>query len=73
MDKSGSNKSAIAEINDAMEVSTIIRQAKYLNNVVEQDHRSMKQIAKPMLGYKSFNAEKNVQAGIEPIHIIRKG
>ncbi|AZP10910.1 DDE domain-containing protein [Undibacterium parvum] len=42
MDKSAANKSAIDEINDAMEVKILIRQVKYLNNIVEQDHRAVK-------------------------------
>jgi putative transposase len=51
MDKSGANKSAIDEIKDAMEVPMLIRQVKYLNNIVEQDHRAVKRITKPMLGF----------------------
>jgi transposase-like protein len=73
MDKGGSNKAAIDEINDAMEVPMIIRQMKYLNNIVEQDHRAVKRITKPILGFKSFNAAKSVLAGIELMHMIRKG
>ena len=73
MDKSGANKSAIDEINDAMDVPMLIRQVKYLNNIVKQDHRSVKRITKPMLGFKSFHAAKSILAGIELIHMIRKG
>lgn len=73
MDKSGANKSAIDEINDAMDVPMLIRQVKYLNNIVEQDHRSVKRITKPMLGFKSFHAAKSILAGIELMHMIRKG
>ena len=73
MDKSGSNKAAIDQINESMEVPMIIRQVKYLNNIVEQDHRAVKRITKPMLGFKSFKAAKNVLAGIELMHMIRKG
>jgi putative transposase len=56
-----------------MEVQIIIRQVKYLNNIVEQDHRAVKRITIPMLGFKSFNATKSVLAGIELMHMIRKG
>ena len=50
-----------------------VRQIKYLNNIVEQDHRAVKRITKPMLGFKSFRAARNVLAGIELMHMIRKG
>nr|WP_315475754.1 IS6 family transposase [uncultured Undibacterium sp.] len=73
MDKSGANKAAIDQINETMEVSMIIRQVKYLNNIVEQDHRAVKRITKPMLGFKSFKAAKSVLSGIELMHMIRKG
>jgi putative transposase len=51
----------------------IIRQVKYFNNIVEQDRRAVKRITKAMLGFKSFDAAKNVLAGIELVHMIRKG
>ena len=65
MDKSGANKSAIDQIIVNKAISVIVRQVKYLNNIVEQDHRAIKRITKPMLGFKSFHAAKNVLAGIE--------
>ena len=73
MDKSGSNKAAMDEINQHREVPIEVRQIKYLNNIVEQDHRSVKRITKPMMGFKSFRAARNVLAGIELMHMIRKG
>jgi len=73
MDKSGANKAAIDEINGAMAVTVTIRQVKYLNNIVEQDHRAIKRVIRPMLGFKSFRAAANVLAGIELMHMIRKG
>ena len=73
MDKSGSNKAAMDEINDRGEMPIIVRQVKYLNNIVEQDHRFVKRITKPMLNFKSFRAAKCVLAGIELMHMIRKG
>jgi putative transposase len=72
MDKSGSNKAAIDQINESMEVPMFIRQVKYLNSIVEQDHRAVKRITKPMLGFKSFNVAKSVLTGIELMHMIRK-
>ncbi len=72
MDKSGANQSAIDQIIEDKAISVIVRQVKYLNNMVEQDHRAVKRITKPMLGVKSFCAAKNVLAGIELMHMIRK-
>jgi putative transposase len=73
MDKSGSNKAAIDKVNVGREIQIIVRQVKYLNNIVEQDHRAVKRITKPMLNFKSFQSAKNVLAGIELMHMIRKG
>ena len=44
-----------------------------LNNIVEQDHRAIKRIARPMLGFKSFRCARVLIAGIETVHMIRKG
>ena len=73
MDKSGANKAAMDEINAKGEMPIIVRQVKYLNNIVEQDHRAIKRVTKPMLNFKSFCAAKCVLAGIELMHMIRKG
>ena len=73
MDKSGANKAAMDGINLAREIPIEVRQIKYLNNIVEQDHRAVKRVTKPMLGFKSFRAARNVIAGVELMHMIRKG
>ncbi|MDH6186563.1 transposase-like protein [Polaromonas sp. CG_23.6] len=73
MDKSAANKAAMDEINDRGETPVTLRQVKYLNNIVEQDHRAVKRITKPMLNFKSFRAARNVLTGIELMHMIRKG
>ena len=73
MDKSGANKSAIDQIIKDRNISVLIGQVKYLNNIVEQDHRAVKRVTKPMLNFKSFRAAKCVLAGIELMHMIRKG
>jgi transposase-like protein len=73
MDKSGANKAAMDEINCRGEVPIIVRQVKYLNNIVEQDYRAIKRVTKPMLNFKSFRAARNVLTGIELMHMIRKG
>ena len=73
MDKSGANKAAMDEINARGETPVIVRQVKYLNNVVEQDHRAIKRVTKPMMNFKSFRLARRVLAGIELMHMIRKG
>ena len=73
MDKSGANKVAMDEINARGKTPIIIRQVKYLNNIVEQDHRAIERVTKPMLNLKSFRAAKCILAGIELMHMIRKG
>jgi len=60
-------------INAGRAVPILVRQVKYLNNIVEQDHRAIKRVTKPMLNFKSFRAAGSVLAGIELIHMIRKG
>jgi IS6 family transposase len=47
---------------------TLIRQAKYLNNIVEQDHRFIKKITNPMLGFKSFLTADKTLKGFEAMH-----
>ena len=52
---------------------TKIRSSKYLNNLIEQDHRSIKLRLGPMLGFKRFRNASITIAGIELVHRIRKG
>lgn len=73
MDKSGANKEAIDAINAGRAAPLLVRQVKYLNNIVEQDHRAIKRVTRPMLNLKSFRAAGSVLAGIELIHMIRNG
>ena len=73
IDKSGANKAAMNEINTSREMPILVRQVKYLNNMVEQDHRFVKHVTRPMLGFKSFRTASAVLAGIELMHMIRKG
>jgi len=58
MDKSGTNKAAIDEINANREIPMVVRQVKYLNNIVEQDHRAVKRVTKLMLSSNLFNQLK---------------
>lgn len=73
MDQSGANKAAIDGINQGRKIPTEIRQIKYLNNLIEQDHRAIKCVTRPMLNFKSFHSARNVLAGIELMPMIRKG
>lgn len=50
IDKSGANTAAIDGHNDKGNTAIGLRQIKYLNNLVEQDHRAVKRIIRPMLG-----------------------
>ena len=73
IDKSGANTAAIEDYNGANETDIELRQAKYLNNIVEQDHRAIKRLTRPMLGFKSFWSAVITLTGIELMHMIRKG
>ncbi|EBG6387377.1 IS6 family transposase, partial [Salmonella enterica] len=73
IDKSGANTADLATLNMGKpEAETMtIRQSKYLNNLIEQDHRNIKRRIRPMLGFKSFRRAQTLLAGIELIHMIR--
>lgn len=58
---------------ETIEKETELRQSKYLNNVIEQDHRHIKRIVKPMMGFKTFNSARRTLSGIEAMNMIRKG
>lgn len=75
MDKSGANTAALATLNAGKpeEETITIRQNKYLNNLVEQDHRNIKRRTRPMLGFNSFRRAQTLLAGIELVLMIRKG
>jgi len=73
IDQSGSNTAAITHYNQTHKTAIIMRHSKYLNNLVEQDHRAVKRLTRPMLGFKSFWAARCTIAGIEVMHAIRKG
>ena len=56
IDGSAANEAAIKRYNAEHGTAIAIRQVKYLNNVVEQDHRAVKRVTRPMLGFKAFGA-----------------
>jgi transposase-like protein len=53
--------------------TTRLRSSKYLNNLIEQDHRNIKSRVNVMLGFKRFSNAAVIIAGIELMHRIRKG
>ena len=73
IDKSWTNTAAIASYNLEQDAEIELRQVKYLNNVVEQDHRAIKRQVRPMMGFKSFWSVAVTLACIELMHMIRKG
>ena len=73
IDQSGSNTAAVKHYNRVHKTTITIRHSKYLNNIVEQDHRAVKRITRPMLGFNSFWSARCTIAGIEVMHAIRKG
>ena len=75
VDKNPSYPAAIESLkkNKELPKETVMRQAKYLNNIIEQDHRFIKKRTNPMLGFKSFETAKKTIEGIETMHMIKKG
>jgi transposase-like protein len=72
IDGSVANEAAIKSYNAEHGTTIVIRQIKYLNNMVEQDHRGVKRITRPMLGFKSFAAAQDTLVGVELMHMIKK-
>jgi putative transposase len=74
IDKSGTNKMAIWTVNKrSASIKKIkIRQCKYLNNIVEQDHRNIKRRIRITTGFKEFESAQRTLAGIEVVNIILK-
>jgi transposase-like protein len=73
IDKSGANKAGIEDFNRKNGTDVTIRQCKYLNNIVEQDHRAVKRRTRPIMGFKDFRSARIILGGIEVMHMIRKG
>lgn len=77
IDKSGANLAGLLWTNVMLKFangSKLIKilQVKYLNNIVEQDHRFIKKLTRPMMGFKSFRSASATLQGIEIAHMIRK-
>ncbi len=78
IDKSRSNAAGIKEVNKIfkrlqipVKIDTV--RSRHLNNIIEQDHRFIKRLTRPMLGFKSFTSAAATLAGIEAANMIRKG
>lgn len=72
IDKSGANLAGIDAVNSESKHQIEIRQNKYLNNIIEQDHRGIKKRVRHMLGFKNFHSAKIIIAGIEILRMIFK-
>ena len=72
IDKSGANKEGIKTFNKRIFKNVKWRQCKYLNNIVEQDHRNVKRRITISTGFKDFESAQRTLAGIEVVNIIRK-
>ncbi|MFS4581494.1 IS6 family transposase [Phaeobacter sp. C3_T13_0] len=78
INKSGASPARLQAVNAVLKfigAGSIIKimQGKYLNNILEQDHRFIKRITRPMLGFKAFHSAAATISGIETAHMIRKG
>ncbi|TQM89987.1 IS6 family transposase [Roseinatronobacter monicus] len=78
IDKSGANLAGLEAVNVTLKFTVTgqtikILQVKYLNNILEQDHRFIKRITGRMLGFKAFHSASATLEGIETAHMIRKG
>lgn len=77
IDKSRANLAGMNNVNCALLLSSWywlieVLQVKYLNNIIEQDHRFIKKLTKQMKGFKSFNSAAATLEGIEVAHMIHK-
>ena len=75
VDKNASYPAAVKELKSEgiLSEGCEIRQIKYLNNIVEQDHRFIKRRVKPGLGFKSFHTAVRTLKGYEMMNMVRKG
>jgi transposase-like protein len=75
LDGSRASHQAVAELKaeGVLPALTLVRTSKYLNNMIEQDHRKVKQRCYPMLGFKIFGNAEVTLSGIELANKIKKG
>jgi transposase, IS6 family len=75
VDKNAAFPKALHELQavGTVPIACELRQGKYLNNLVEQDHRFIKRLLKPGMGFFSFETASRTLQGYEVMHMIRKG
>ena len=75
VDKNAAYPPAIDELkaDRTLPETTELRPVKYLNNIVEQDHRFIKRLVSPRMGFASFNTARRTLRGYEAMNMIRKG
>ncbi len=75
VDRNAAYPKAIDELKQKQELpkQVKLRQKKYLNNIVEQDHRGIKRLVKPGMGFGSFNTARRTIKGYEIMNMVRKG
>ncbi len=75
VDKNAAYPKALDElkVDNQLPQKVILRQKKYLNNIVEQDHRGIKRLVKPGMGFSSFNTARRTLKGYEIMNMVRKG
>ena len=75
VDKNAAYPKAIDELKAEKTVpeTSELRQNKYLNNIIEQDHRFIKRLVNPGMGFGSFNTARRTLRGYEAMNMIRKG
>ena len=73
IDGSEANAAVIRPYNAEHSTTLILRQAKYMNTLVEQDHRVVKWATHPTLGFKACDAAQATLAGIEHMHMLKNG
>lgn len=72
IDQSGTNKAGLNQVNRDNCTRIKIRQCKYLNNIIEQDHRRIKRLTRPMLDFKNFHAAQQMLEGMEVMAMVKK-
>ncbi|HZF41641.1 MAG TPA: IS6 family transposase [Blastocatellia bacterium] len=75
VDQNRSYPPAVEELKEegVLSIAAQLRRCKYLNNIVEQDHRFIKRRVNPGLGFFSFNTARRTIGGYEVMNMIRKG
>ena len=72
-DKSGANAAGLKKLNGEYKTKIKLRQNKYLNNIVEQSHRLIRRMTRPMMGFSNFWSASRTIAGIELVNMIYRG